>query len=115
VLDDASLQRYARQVLLPEIGERGQVALCSRHAAVGGESAAARALCRVYLERAGVTVREDAPHAVVVPVMVVDPRLSEAAAWLAGSWAAVEHIKQVVQAGSPGALPDSYSFATETE
>jgi hypothetical protein len=53
VLSAPSIQRFARQLLLPEIGMSGQELLATAQVAVGGDSLAA-ITARDYLARAGV-------------------------------------------------------------
>src|SRR4051812_46506448 len=49
--------RYARQVLLPEVGSEGQVRLLAAQVRIGGVAdEGAAAVAREYLERAGVRV-----------------------------------------------------------
>jgi hypothetical protein len=52
MLTDAQVERYARQVLLPEVGGRGQARLLAARVAVAGAGAAATAAA--LLSRAGV-------------------------------------------------------------
>lgn len=55
VLDDLRLRRYARQILLPEIGGRGQRALLAAEAALDFAAAPAAAqVAALYLAGAGV-------------------------------------------------------------
>lgn len=121
MFDDASLQRYSRQLLLPEIGEHGQEALCATYAAVSGGCERACEVCMDYLDRAGVitpawpglevVVGED----LFVKELAGSAELYEAGAWLAGSLAAVEAIKRIVQIGRAAGLVTSFSLATETD
>jgi hypothetical protein len=53
MLDDAAIERWARQVVLPEVGGRGQERLLASRACVSGDGPAAR-LAADLLERAGV-------------------------------------------------------------
>ena len=55
------------------------------------------------------------PEASFVGELAGRPELYEAAAWLAGSFAAVEAIKRIVQVGQPVTLSASFSLATETD
>jgi len=52
-LTEAQIERYARQILLPEIGGRGQTRLLAAHVALAGAGEAATAAA-VLLGRAGV-------------------------------------------------------------
>lgn len=92
--------RFARQLSLPEVGERGQRALGESRARIEGDSRATDAATR-YLERAGCTVSDDG---VLVRVSSVEeitriagrPELEEAAAWISGCVAAATHIARTV-------------------
>ena len=94
--------RFARQLSLPEVGERGQRALCASRVRVEGDLRAVEAATR-YLERAGCSVADDGE-----PVTVSDapeiariagrPELEEAAAWIAGCVAAAAHVARTVDA-----------------
>lgn len=55
MLDDAQVERYARHVLLPEVGGRGQARLLAAHVAVLGDTAVAR-ITRDLVARSGATV-----------------------------------------------------------
>jgi len=117
VLSADQRSRYARHLLLVEIGEQGQARLCEARVRVASDAdAGAAAVARDYLERAGVTVDDCAPGdatSLAVPSMAdVDalagrPELREAAAALAGALSAVETIKTLTGAGTPAAMPDA--------
>lgn len=66
VIDDARLRRYARQILLPEIGGRGQRALLAATVQVSLEDLAAAQVALAYLAGAGIgtLVLRDAPAVV---------------------------------------------------
>jgi hypothetical protein len=117
------MQRYARHLLLAEIGPAGQARLCSARVRVAAASdpRAAHAT-REYLERAGLVLQVDASGAAAtVDMLPVDAaavralagraELDEAAAALAGAFAAVETIKAVLGVGTPAALPRALSLA----
>jgi len=53
MLTDAQIERYSRQILLPEVGGRGQERLLAARVAVGGERTTA-ALAATLLARAGI-------------------------------------------------------------
>ena len=55
LLDERRTERYARQIIIPDLGARGQARLCAATAAIVGESPGASA-ARAYLEAAGLTV-----------------------------------------------------------
>jgi len=61
MLDDAAIERFSRQILLPEVGGRGQARLSAARVAVAGDGPVA-AITRDLLARAGVRVEPaDAP------------------------------------------------------
>lgn len=110
-------RRYLRQMLLPEIGEAGQARLRGALAVPPprAESRAA-AVCADYLARAGVGADPEAlrhperaretpvPDAAGVRDLAGEALLGEAAAALAGAFAAVETMKGVLAAGRGGGL-----------
>jgi hypothetical protein len=57
MLSDAQIERWARQVVLPEVGGRGQERLLSSHVAVLGDDPTSRRAADL-LRRAGVAVSE---------------------------------------------------------
>ncbi|MFT3922590.1 MAG: hypothetical protein QM778_08660 [Myxococcales bacterium] len=101
--------RYARHLLLPEVGLVGQERLVEARLGLG-ESADPRAakVAQLYLERAGVSVESDAALRVRVADtdsvrrLAGSPALEPAAAALAGALGAVEAIKEVLQLGAKG-------------
>ncbi len=111
VLSDAQKRSYARQITLAEIGVEGQAQLCAAELAiVAAADARAADVAREYLSRAGVSMREDASQLVPVAdepsvrALAGEPALEACAAWLAGSFAAVEAIKAVIGVGIPAQL-----------
>ena len=116
MLHPAQKQRFARHILLPEIGEDGQARLCAARVRFPG-SADARAadVARSYLERAGIEVLPaDAEGAKVsravpdtgeVQAIAGSPELVEAAAALCGALAAVEAIKAALGIGRAAGVP----------
>jgi hypothetical protein len=64
MLSQAEIERWSRQIVLPEVGARGQERLCAARVAVWGTGAAA-AVAADLLARAGVTVTRE-PAAVVL-------------------------------------------------
>lgn len=117
-LTSAQRARYARHLLLPEIGELGQARLLACQVRVTGD-AGTRAVARSYLERAGVQVDEGAqsarhvPETACIEALAGAPFLLEAARALAGAFAAVETIKSVVGIGQASELPDTFSLVSE--
>jgi hypothetical protein len=106
-------QRYARQVLLTEIGEAGQLRLCGARVRVGAESdPRAAAVATDYLLRAGLELTEDgaAPELVLgdptaIRALAGTSDFEHAAAALAGAYSAVEAIKVALGVGVPRTLP----------
>lgn len=81
--------RFARQILVPEIGDLGQARLCASTFDVGALAPEAAAVARLYLERAGlreVTTEADAA-----------PSAGPAADALAGARFAVERIREALE------------------
>jgi sulfur-carrier protein adenylyltransferase/sulfurtransferase len=118
-LSDAQRTRYARHLLLPELGEAGQLRLLAASARPeGSPDAGALAVARDYLSRAGLRVSGEAsavalelPDADAVARLAGAPELAEAARALAGAFAAVEAIKAAAGIGSRGALAPQFSLA----
>lgn len=121
MLSAADRRRYARQVLLTEIGVAGQARLLqSAVASPMGEDADPRAVevALDYLRRAGVGVDDRGvpialPGSEALRALAGRPELYEAAAALSGAFAAVEAIKRTLGAGEPGALPSSLVLCEE--
>jgi hypothetical protein len=120
VLTAEQRRRYARHLLLVELGEPGQERLCAARVRLPGcAHERAADVARDYLARAGVTVAvsggsaeatRDArpvgvPDGAAVSRLAGDPLLEGAAAELAGAFSAVEAIKAITGAGTSGALP----------
>src|SRR5262245_11445351 len=53
MLTDSQIERYSRQIVLPEVGSRGQERLLAASAEIGGGGSAA-IFCAAHLEAAGV-------------------------------------------------------------
>jgi len=106
-------QRYARQVLLAEIGEAGQLRLCRARVRIAAESEhRAAAVAIDYLGRAGLETTGDAAapalplgDARAIQTLAGASGFEHAAAALAGAFGAVEAIKSVLGAGVPAGLP----------
>jgi len=64
-LSDRQIERWARQIILPEVGGRGQARLLDATASVAGTGGAAH-FARELLERAGLRTRADGPADVVI-------------------------------------------------
>ncbi len=91
---------HAKHRLLPEIGPRGQEALClATFRAEPGEPT--HAVAADLLTRAGLTAAGDGlPLDVPGPSQSADPALEEARIALAGALAATERVRATVGAGS---------------
>lgn len=115
---------YVRQILLDEIGEAGQARVCAVRVTIpAGASARAGEVAGEYLARAGcgraqiagpeVAAPDQGAGGITAPVpedafvaqLAGTPLLHDAAAALAGAFAAVECLKAIVGAGRPAALP----------
>lgn len=94
-LSDEARRRYARHVLLPEVGARGQMALITASLAVAGDGAAAEEAA-TYLAAAG------------VGRLVVDPALADR---LAARIADLNPDVRLVHASSDAALTGLASVA----
>lgn len=126
MLTEADKAKYARQILLTELGVAGQERLGATRVQLAGDAdPRAAEVARAYLERAGVGEHSDtegAPSsvpvaAVAAPARVAhvagDPALEDCAAWLLGAWAAVEAIKAATGVGSPAVLGDDFVLSRE--
>ncbi|MBK8169223.1 MAG: hypothetical protein IPK60_02625 [Sandaracinaceae bacterium] len=99
VLSDETRARYARHILLVEIGELGQARLMESSVALSRPSLTTSE----YLARAGVRVDAEAHSEVAVIAvaeLTTEPLLHASAEALAGSLAAVEAIKTVLGVGA---------------
>lgn len=103
-------RRFARQLLLAEVGERGQARLRAHAVRLEGDERATES-ARLYLERAGIAVGDrDAEHRMEVAsresirALAGRAELETAAAFLAGAFAAVEEIKRALAVGRAGDL-----------
>jgi hypothetical protein len=121
VLSDEDKRRFARQILLPEIGLAGQERLAAAEASWPCElDPRSRAIAADYLARAGMRLSASGAEAasrsaLQVPLVTRadvervagDRELEDCAAWLLGALCAVETIKSALGvgvAGSPAAL-----------
>jgi hypothetical protein len=71
MLTDALVERYSRQILLPDVGGRGQERLCAAHVTVDGDGPAA-ALATELLAAAGVGVTHRTGDPATVTVLAGD-------------------------------------------
>lgn len=108
--------RYARQLSLAEVDEDGQERLLrSRFRCDPRADPTAQAIAADYLKRAGLQESDSAELlAVATPDAVdriaYDPALREAAATVAGAFAAVEHLKQALGLGPARPYPRTAGF-----
>ncbi|MDH3201618.1 MAG: hypothetical protein OEM15_12060 [Myxococcales bacterium] len=116
-LDATARRRYARQLLLSEIGEAGQERLCGAGFRRGVEGDAdAYAVAAEYLRRAGCLESEGEGASVRVAtteaVMHFAGKASLRAPAVAviGAFAAVEHLKEALGVGQPHAFPSNLTL-----
>ena len=118
-LDAAARRRYARQLLLGEIGEAGQERLLQAGFCRGTEGDAdASAVAADYLERAGCSADEAGaelrvPDARAVLRFAGSSSLREPAAAIMGAFSAVEHIKEVLGLAVARELPSELTLSDE--
>jgi hypothetical protein len=118
-LDAAARRRYARQLLLGEIGEAGQERLLEvrfRGGAAGDADAYATAA--EYLTRAG-CVEDQAGSEIRVPdsdavlKFAGSPALREPASAIMGAFAAVEQLKETLGMAPARDFPPELTLSTE--
>ena len=118
-LDAATRRRYARQLLLGEIGEAGQARLLSARFAPGKSAdMEAFSVAAEYLSRAGCAPHEEGdevpvPDASSVMRFAGAESLRDAAAAVVGAFSAVEHLKTVLGIGEPRDFPSDVSMRGE--
>lgn len=124
MLTDADKAKYARQILLTELGLAGQERLvATRLQWTGDADPRASEVASAYLERAGVGAHVPAADAREVAVEVAtaglvahvagDAALEDCAAWLLGAFAAVEAIKSAAGAGTPATVRSDFVLSSE--
>lgn len=118
MLTAAQRRRFARHLLLAELGEQEQAKLCAAKLTLPAVAPRAADWAARYLERAGPAVstepnpkaepgvRVALPSPEALDRLAGEPLLQEAAAALAGAYAAVEAIKSLTAVGTPGALSE---------
>jgi len=116
-LDAAARRRYARQLLLSEIGEAGQERLSGAGFCRGAEGDAdAYAVAAEYLRRAGCKESEGEGTSVHVPTTKAvmhfagKASLRAPAAAVVGAFAAVEHLKEALGVGQPREFPSNLTL-----
>jgi hypothetical protein len=95
-LDERDIRRFSRQILLREVGGRGQLALRAARECV--PPGPAGDVCARYLFAAGVGTVNRAPIGTSVTVAAARDASD---AWLAGAFAAVEAQKRILGVGTP--------------
>jgi sulfur-carrier protein adenylyltransferase/sulfurtransferase len=110
------LSRYARHLLLPQVGEAGQRRLLETELRLEGDAGVVKVAER-YLSRAGVRVGEGAIQSVAssdeVARVAGDPALEPAARALLGALAAVEAIRAAL--ALPGRQTESVLLSSSSE
>jgi hypothetical protein len=121
-LTDAQRARYARHLLLPELGELGQSRLLASVVRPNQDAdPGALEVAHSYLSRAGLRIAMEGcegpamtlASAAAVTRVAGAPELLEAARLLAGAFAAVEAIKAAAGIGQQSQLPAAFSLASE--
>ena len=118
-LDAAARRRYARQLLLGEIGEAGQERLLDACFSPGADGDAdAYAVAAEYLQRAGCSATQSGavlrvPRTAGVMRFAGSPALAAPAAEIAGAFAAVEHIKEALGIAAARELPSELRLSDE--
>ena len=121
-LTDAQRTRYARHLLLAELGELGQSRLLASVVRPNADAdVGTLEVARSYLLRAGVRISTDSceepslllPTSAFVARLAGAAELTEAARALSGAFAAVEAIKAAVGLGQAGTLPADFSLVSE--
>ena len=118
-LDAAARRRYARQLLLGEVDEAGQLRLLkARFRRAEGSDADALAVAEDYLERAGCLMGDDGtpllvPSDASVSEFATDASLRAPAAAVMGAFAAVEHFKEALGLGDAATFPEGLRLRPE--
>jgi len=116
-LDAAARRRYARQLLLGEIGEAGQERLlASGFRSRAGGAADAFAVAADYLERAGCFCDSEGaevriPRTSEVMRFAGNAALREPAALVLGAYSAVEYLKEVLGIAPASEVPTDLSLS----
>lgn len=96
-LTPAQRRRFVRHLLLPEIGPQGQARLLEARFAVRSiDRGSAGEVATLYLARAGLNATSEADDATSIELDEPDDPIDAA---LVGAWAAVEHVKHVLDLG----------------
>jgi len=119
-LDAAARRRYARQLLLGEIGEAGQERLlAARFRSSAPSDPSAFAVAAAYLRRAGCVegasgAEVRVPDAAAIDRLAGRASLREPAAAVVGAFCAVEHLKSVLGLSGARAFPADLSLSDES-
>jgi hypothetical protein len=96
-------RRFVRHLLLPEIGPHGQARLLeARFAVRSAVRGSAGEVTALYLARAGLNAAPETDGASTVELDETDDPIDAA---LVGAWAAVEHVKRVLELGRSVPVP----------
>jgi len=118
-LDAAARRRYARQLLVGEIGEAGQERLLAARYRQGADADEdAYAVAAEYLERAGCFRDETGAQVRIAQSCAVSrfagvPALREPAAVVMGAFAAVEHLKEVLGISAAQEFPAALALSSD--
>ncbi len=118
-LGAAARRRYARQLLLGEIGEAGQERLLDAEFAAGAVSdVSAFAAAADYLRRAGCSQADtgdevSVPDGAAVARFAGEPSLMEPAAAIIGAFSAVEHLKAALGVAEARVFPTDLRLSSE--
>ena len=118
-LDAATRRRYARQLLLGEVGEAGQERLlAARFRRDDASDQEASLVAAEYLERAGCTVGAagdtlDVPDESTVMRFAGKASLAGPAAAIVGAFCAVEAMKRTLGCGESCRFPEELKLSTE--
>jgi hypothetical protein len=119
-LDAATRRRYARQVLLGEVGEAGQKRLLDAEFAAGAASdTSAFAVAADYLRRAGSSEAAEGrlvalPDGAAVLRFAGGSALVEPAAAIIGAFCAVEHMKATLGISEARPFPAELRLSTKS-
>ncbi len=109
-LSPAQRRRFVRHLLLPEIGPRGQARLLEAGFEVrSARRGSAGEVAALYLARAGLKAAPEDVGATPIELDETDDPIDAA---LAGAWAAVEHVKRVLELGTSAPLPPNVDGST---
>ena len=113
-LDATARRRYARQLLLGEIGEAGQQRLLdARFRSGAGGDADAYAVAADYLVAGASGAVLHVPSTSRLMRFAGSPALAEPAAAILGAFSAVEHLKEVLGIAAARELPSELRLIDE--